>query len=469
MVSYSGKHVLVVGPGNRGLAVCRYLLRHGGTVSVLRHGGGTVGSECEASLAAAGVKWRDRPEAGFDFAVVDSGVPLSAPAVEELRQLGVPLLWELEFGVQQLHCLCIAVTGTNGKSTASGIIREVLEVNHRKTIIAGHEETPVCSVVEDSKELDYLVLKISSAQLESNGLFRPAVAVLLNSGPDDPGRFPNPEVLLHTYGRIFQKQQVFDWAIIQNETLYRLQRAGIPVPSKIITFSGTDPQADIYYDRGLIQSRLGNWTGPLLNLDQCGAHGYHAAEEFMAALAVGHVLRLPLDRMVEGARRFVPELHRFSVVAEHHGITFVDDSEATNVEALEKALWACKQGGTGQSNVVLIAGGADRGASFHDVGPLISRRVKHAFLMGESSEKIRAAWSLFTPCTLVQSLLEAVREAAKIAVPGDVVLLSPACSSFDQFHNFAERGEVFCKAVKSISGGAAEGSPHIDHRNSAAA
>src|SRR6266853_2382261 len=149
------------------------------------------------------------------------------------------------------------------------------------------------------------------------------------------------------------------------------------------------------------------------------------------------------------------------MIAEINGVQFINDSKATNVDALRHALLTARPGPGGEPNIWLIAGGRDKGLDFHDIGPLLSERVKHAFLIGESREKIRAAWSLFTPCKLADSLLEAITEAASSATSGDVVLLSPACSSFDLFRNYQHRGEAFCKAVKSIGRGLPIGNPHM--------
>jgi UDP-N-acetylmuramoylalanine--D-glutamate ligase len=182
----------------------------------------------------------------------------------------------------------------------------------------------------------------------------------------------------------------------------------------------------------------------------------------MAALAVGHALRLPLETMVDVLKTQPPGPHRFELVAEVDGVQFINDSKATNPDALRSALLAARPGPAGTANVWLIAGGRDCGPDFHAIGPHISKRVKGAFLIGEAREKIRAAWGLFTPCTLADSLLEAVTEAAKNATAGDVVLLSPACSSFDQFQNYQQRGERFCQTVKSISGGRHGADPHMN-------
>ena len=249
---------------------------------------------------------------------------------------------------------------------------------------------------------------------------------------------------------------------MQSEALARLRELDLPVPAKTITFSAKDPEADIHLDRGLLISRLGNWSGPLLDMDHCQLRGPHNAENLMAALAVGHVLRLPLETMVDTMKTYAAGPHRFELVAEINGVRYINDSKATNVDALEKAVLAAPAGQSGQPNILLIAGGKDKGLEYHEVGPLLSKRVKHAFLIGEAGEKIRAAWSLFTPCTVLDSLIEGVTEAVKNSASGDVVLLSPACSSFDQFRNYQERGEKFCQMVKSISRGSPSGDPNIN-------
>ena len=224
------------------------------------------------------------------------------------------------------------------------------------------------------------------------------------------------------------------------------------IPSKVITFSANNRRADIHLDRSLIISRLDGWTGPLLDMAQTRLVGPHNAENLMAALAVGRVLRIPLETMVESLKSYQPAAHRCELVAEINGVKFINDSKATNLDAVHKALLALPVARAGEPNVWLIAGGKDKGFEYHDIGPLLSQRAKGVFLIGETREKIRAAWSLFTPCTLTDSLVEAVSEAARNAVPGDVVLLSPACSSFDQFQNYQHRGEVFRQAVQNLPG-----------------
>jgi UDP-N-acetylmuramoylalanine--D-glutamate ligase len=286
--------------------------------------------------------------------------------------------------------------------------------------------------------------------LETIKYFRPAVGVLLNITPDHLDRYSGMAEYIRAKGRLFENQQAFDCAVVQSDALALLKEQNVPIPSKIITFSVHDRTADIYMERGLIISRMEDWPGPLLNMEQCLLRGPHNAENLMATLAVGRILRVPLERMIETLKTYVPAPHRCERVAEIDGVTYVNDSKATNVDAVEKALLSIAPAQESAANIWLIAGGRDKGFEYHDVGPLLSQRVKGAFLIGEAREKIRAAWGLFTPCTTVDSLLEAVQRAAASAVAGDVVLLSPACSSFDQFRNYQHRGEVFRQAVAQL-------------------
>jgi UDP-N-acetylmuramoylalanine--D-glutamate ligase len=363
--------------------------------------------------------------------------------------------------LQEIRCLALAVTGTNGKSTTASLIERMLQHNHRRTLICGDQGRPASSIVHQTRDLDFLIVQTNSFELETTGFFRPAVAVLLNLAPDHLDSYGNFDEYVRVCANLFRNQQFFDWAIIQRPALMKLRELDLPVAAKTITFSASDSEADLFLDRGLLVSRLPNWPGPLLDLDHCLLRGPHNAENLMAALAVGHVLRLPLEDMVDTLKTFRAGPHRCQFVAEINGLQFVNDSKAANIDAMEKALLATRPGSNGEPNVWLIAGGRDAGLDFHAAGPSISRRVKGAFLIGEASQNIRSAWGLFTPCMAASSLLEAVAEAARNAASGDVVLLSPACSGLDQFRNYQHRGEVFCEAVKSIGRGHLAPSPYM--------
>ncbi len=396
MREFANQRVLVVGLGSSGRAACNLLRRREANVVAVDHADTPHLRRGADELRAAGVEVRlgleRAPVEPFDLVVLSPGVPPQSAFVQELVRRNLPVIGELELGYQQSLCLNISITGTNGKTTTTELVERILKRSERNTVTAGNIGLPLCSVVEQTKDLDFLTLEVSSFQLESIQFFRPVVAVLLNLTPDHLDRYPTMADYARAKARLFLNQQAFDWAIVQTEALAQMRSLKLDIPSKLITFSANNRRADIYLDRGLLVSRLGDWAGPLFDMDKCQLRGPHNAENLMAALAVGHVLRVPLEQMAEALRTYAPAPHR------------------------------CE----------LVAG------------------VKRAFLLGETREKIRAAWSLFTPCTPVASLLEAIQSSASNAVPGDIVLLSPACSSFDMFQNYQHRGEVFRQAVQQL-------------------
>jgi UDP-N-acetylmuramoylalanine--D-glutamate ligase len=363
--------------------------------------------------------------------------------------------------LSSIRCLALAVAGTNGKSTTAGLLERLLQHNERRTAVLDPQDKAEARTLEQSNDLDFLIVQVNSFQLRSAKFFRPAVAVMLGLGPDNLDVYGDEDHHVRAHAPLFAQQQFFDWAIVQTGALAKLRDRDVCITAKTITFSASDSTADLFLDRGLLVSRLPDWAGPLLDLDHCLLRGPHNAENLMAALAVGRVLRLPLEPMVDALKTFGAGPHRCEVVAEINGIQFVNDSKASNLGAMESALKTVRCGKDREPNVWLIAGGTDAGQDFHSAGPLLSKRVKGTFLIGKVSQKIRSAWSLFTPCMLTASLLEAVAEAARKATSGDVVLLSPACSGLDQFRNHKHRGQVFCEAVKSIGRGRLAPSPYM--------
>lgn len=454
MIQLENKSVLVVGIGKSGLAAADLLLRRGAKVHVVDSSESPQLQSDAGLLRDRGAKVQlgvtEPPTGPFELAVVSPGVPWNNPVLCEMGVRRVPIIGEFELGYQHSLCLNIAITGTNGKTTTTEMVEHLLTARGIKTLAAGNIGTPVCSVVEKTRDLDFLTLEVSSFQLETIQYFRPAVAVLLNITPDHMDRYSGMADYALAKARLFLNQQPFDWAIIQSEALAQLKALKADIPSKIITFSANNRRADLHLDRSLILSRLDGWTGPLLNLEHCRVAGPHNAENLMAALAVGRVLRIPLEAMAGTLAAFQSGPHRCEFVADINGVKFVNDSKATNLDAVRQALLSAPAARSGGPNVWLIAGGRDKGFEYYEIGPLLSQRVKGAYLIGETREKIRAAWSLFTPCTLADSLIEAVSEAAHHAAAGDVVLLSPACSSFDQFRNYQHRGEVFRQAVLDL-------------------
>lgn len=449
MIALANKKVLVLGLSPSGISAARFLKESGADAMLLDPRDTLEIRRAKDDLDLPGVTVKIGanflPKQHFDFAVVTPEIPPRHPLLVELREKEIPIIGELELGYQQSLCLHIAVTGTNGKTIATQVIENILTQCQRKTLIANETHAPLTSLIAATKELDFLTLEASVFQLEHTKFFRPTIAILLNTAQDHLDRYESMAEYIQTKARIFQNQQAFDWAIVQSEALAQLRALNVPMPAKVITFSANNRRADIFLDRGLIVSRLDGWAGPLVDMELCKIRGPHNAEILMAALAVCRVLRLPLEVAVEAIKNYELPPHRCELVAESNGVKFINDARASNPGALQRALLSFPE--TREPNIWLIAGGRDKRFDFHELGPLLSQRVKGAFLIGEAREKMRAAWSLFTPCTLAESLLEAVAEITKLAEAGEIVLFSPACSSLDQFRSYQHRGEVYRKAV----------------------
>jgi UDP-N-acetylmuramoylalanine--D-glutamate ligase len=451
MMTLADQRVLVLGLGASGQAACRLLRQHGARVvgvdnadhAALR----TVAAELQAREVTVHLGMDRLPPGPFDLAVLSPGVPYGSAWVGAVRAAGIPIISELELGYRQSRASFIAITGTNGKTTTTELVEQVLRGAQRKAVVAGNIGLPLCTVAAQSPELEHIVVEISSFQLETIEHFRPTIAVLMNLTPDHLDRYADMADYVRAKARLFRNQQPYDWAVVQGEALAQLRQLEVPLAAQLLTFSAADPRADIYLESGRIQSRISWCSGPWLALAQSRLVGPHNAENLMAALAVGRILRLPWPAVVAAIQQYQPAPHRCELVAEIGGIQFINDSKATNVDAVAKALLTVRPGKNGVPNVWLIAGGKDKGFDFAALGPLLAQRVKGVFLMGETRKKIQSVWERFAPCTPADSLLEAVTGAVRKAVSGDVVLLSPACSSFDMFQNYQHRGEVFRQAV----------------------
>ncbi len=463
MFKLKGKRVLLIGLGSRGRSACRLLCASGASVVAVDCKDNEhlqretkplakLGAEVHLGLAKPLAKLLD----GVELGVISVGGIRATAWVSALQKLDISMIGELELGFQQLRCLNIAVTGTNGKTSTAKLIERVLSGTQRETRLAGKVDCPVGDAVDGSKELDYLILAVNSFQLELTQFFSPTVAVLTNITPDHMDHYGSIAEYVKAKARMFANQQPFDWAIIQSEALAQIRSLGIEIPSKIITFSSSNRRADISLDRGLIVSRVPGWEGPLLDFNECQLQGAHNAEVIMAALAVGRVLRIPLEQSALVLRNHPALPHRCEIVAEIGGVSYINDSRSTNPAALEKSLSSMKPGPGGRPNIWLLAGGRDKAGAYHDIGPLLSNKVKAAFLMGETREKLRAAWSLFTPCRLVDSLEEGVRQAAELAEEGDVILLSPASEDSGSVNGYQHRGEMFRRSVELLAGTSTE-------------
>ena len=454
MEDLGGKQVFVIGAGVSGRAAALLLARRGASVWLADEGAANLSVAEVHDLESLGVdiQWEcsDLSGRSWDLAVVSPGVPHASKLMRQLLRRRVPIISEVELAFRFSKCPAVAVTGTNGKTTTTRLIESLLRHSGRKTLVAGNIGRPFCSVVDGSAELDCMVLELSSFQLECVDCFQPKVAVLLNLAPDHMDRYANFDDYCRAKARIFKNQGKDDWAILQWEAKERLAKLGVEFGGKVRTFSLKNPAADVFYDRGLLVKRIRGGDEVIYD---CGAGklvGAHNAENIMASLLAGHALGLTIEEMRTALANFRGEPHRFEVLEPVGGVLAVNDSKSTNPDALRAAMEAAARLLAGDSSRLwLIAGGLNKRLSFQNLGHLVSVKVSKAFLFGRDQEEIRSALGRFTECFLCQTLDKAVRDAFRQARSGDVVLFSPGCASFDQFQDYADRGDQFCSLVEN--------------------
>ena len=449
-----GKDVVVLGLGRSGLAAASLLQRDGARVVVRDESAGDQLQERAMRLRRLGV----RVELGnqfdrtthFDLAVVSPGIGAERPIVREVLTQNTPLLSELELAYRFCLCPIIAITGTNGKTTTTELIAAMLAGCGKRTTAAGNIGTAFSDAVDGSAGLDAVVLETSSFQLERIEQFRANIAVLLNITPDHMDRYESMEAYATAKSFIFMNQRAEDTAVVSVEALERLRRLGIAIKARPVRFSAYNRQADVWldwFDSETIWCRLPECRGILLKMSETNLRGVHNAENVLAALTTGLAMGLPVSQMREAICSYCPQPHRCEFVAEVGGVTYINDSKATNVDAVEKALRSVP----GRS--VLIAGGRDKGLDFTSLKEVVGEKVKLAVLIGEAQGKMWRAWSKATACVRAISMEEAVGLAAGHARRGDTVLLSPACASFDMFENYEHRGEQFKRHVLNLQKG----------------
>ncbi|MCF7849107.1 MAG: UDP-N-acetylmuramoyl-L-alanine--D-glutamate ligase [Kiritimatiellales bacterium] len=382
----------------------------------------------------------------FDVCVVSPGFALSHPWLIAVCSAGIPLLSELELGWSRRSGKVVAVTGSNGKSTAVKWIAESLQQAGLRAAIGGNYGVPVSEVVMDEPVLDWLVIEVSSFQLETAVNFRADAGVLLNVLPNHLDRHGTMENYRQTKARMFRQSVDGDCCIVPYE-LSRTLKADAPgAQGRWITF-GADPAADYSYRGGMVfrgEEEFLDLNGTPFANEVLGGCTGAAVGAVMGACGIGSAAA------VAAARRFTALPHRLQTIAEIDGVKYINDSKATNLAAIATALQACG------NRIHLIAGGRAKESDFTFIKEILAERVSGLYLIGEASRTMEAAWKGVCPSVECGTMEEAVNCARAAAKSGDTVLLSPGCASFDQFQNFEQRGERFAELVGGSpdSGGA---------------
>jgi len=446
------KRVLVLGLGDTGLSAVRWLSRRGARVRV------ADSREAPPRLAElhAGYREVDVVAGAFnaldfewaDIIVMSPGVPLGTPLVDAARAKGVPVVGDVELFAQALAergpaaPKLVAVTGSNGKSTVTSMVGAMCRQAGMKTVMAGNIGLPVLDALYEAETTgwpDIYVVELSSFQLETTTSLDAAAAAVLNVSADHMDRYASLAAYAAAKARIFSGSGV---QIVNRDD--RLTTAMTLPWRRIVTF-GLDP-APGENDVGYSGAWLMAGTQPLMNASELSVPGRHNTANALAALALCRVLGLPLPPLLDALRGFRGLPHRMARIAEIRGVVFYDDSKGTNVGAAVAAL----RGLEGQA--VLIAGGDGKDQDFSPLRPVVEERARAVVLMGRDAPRIHAALAGSGVTLIAASTMEAaVTSAFEAARPGDAVLLSPACASFDMFRNYVHRAEVFADAVRRLA------------------
>ena len=450
MIDFRGKRVLVVGLARSGRAAARFLRLRGALVTLTdSRPAAEFGAELTELLAERmGLELgahREETFLGQDLIVVSPGVPWGLPELQAARRRGIPVVAEVEVASWFLEQPLVGITGTNGKTTTTALLGKILEASGFSTFVGGNIGVPLISAVDQVPPGAVLVTELSSFQLEAIQQFRPHVAVLLNLSPNHLDRHASFAEYVAAKAQIFRNQKEDDYAILNADdpTVLRLAPA---IASRKVFFSRRQDLPDgVLVSNGNVVYRVRSLERALLETRDVSLRGAFNLENVLAAVAAACVLGADFDAVRQAVAEFQAVEHRLEYVRTICGVRFYNDSKATSVDATAKALSAFDR------PVCLILGGKDKGAPYAPLRPLIESRVRCMFLIGAAADRI--AEDLAGSAGLVRSgdLETAVRQAFKAAESGDVVLLSPACASYDQFRDFEHRGRVFKEIVERLA------------------
>jgi UDP-N-acetylmuramoylalanine--D-glutamate ligase len=441
---YFGKSAIILGLGRSGLAAARLLKRSGAEVTVCDSGESPVLIERAELLRKEGITVLTaadaaRDEVVHDIAILSPGIEETAPIVVNVLRKAIPLIGELELAFTLCPFPVVAITGTNGKTTTTELTTLMLQGAGLRAASCGNIGTPMSELLEEGVTWDVLVAEVSSFQLESIRTFHPKVSVWLNLSPNHLDRYPSMDEYREAKLRIFENQTAEDWTVIPMESKdLDLSK----IKARRITFSVSDPAADVSLHEGLMIQHRGN---VLIDLSKTRLRGPHNAANVMAAFAVGIALGADTGKMACAISEYTPPAHRCEFIAEFDGLRWINDSKATTLDAMEQAIRSV------QGSLILIAGGKDKGFEFSPIADLVRERVSLAILIGEMRHRIARDWAPLH-CLEAESLEEAVVTALKEAQPGTTILFSPGTSSFDMFRDYVERGETFRRLVKESMG-----------------
>jgi UDP-N-acetylmuramoylalanine--D-glutamate ligase len=453
MMELKGKKVLVVGLGKSGLAAALFLRRRGAQVTVSDVRSAEALAKDIPALLEEGIM----VEAGGhglltfrrqDLIVVSPGVPLDTPELAQVKRFGLPVIGELELAARFLRGKSVAITGSNGKTTTTSLLGEILEEAGFPTLVGGNIGVPVVALIDESTPETWSVLEVSSFQLESTEQFRPDIAVILNITPDHLDRHGTFENYALAKERIFAAQTAGDFAVLNADNV-RAAAAAPRSTAQVYWFSMERPvEQGAWVEEGHVVYRSSKDapTESIIPLSGISLKGEHNVENVLAAVCAARLAGAAVEPIRRAIENFKAVEHRLEYVATLNGVDFYNDSKATNVDATAKAVAAFN------TPVLLILGGKDKNSDYTQLSELLRSHVRAVYTIGSAAAKIESQLRGVVPLHSCETLDKAVSAAATAAHPGEVVLLAPACSSFDQFESYEHRGRVFKELVNEWRG-----------------
>ncbi len=454
---YANSRVLVLGLGKSGTAAAKALARLGAEVSVTDSNDAATGG-LTTELIDAGVKniaWKTNGSMarGYDLVVVSPGVAIDSPAVKVAKRSRAEVIGELELAYRLTAHPIIAVTGTNGKSTVVTLLGEIFSAAGIPNVVAGNIGLPMVEAIQGLDPRAVIIAEVSSFQLETVIEFKPKIGILLNITPDHLDRHRTMFAYRDVKTRLFAQQTEDDYAVINLDDELAADVMD-DVPSTVVPYSiykATD--RGVFVDSGRIWAVLPPRYMPVVDgvVAELGLRGAHNLENILAAVAAALLWGISAAQVTEAVQAFKGLSHRVERVAAIGGVTYYDDSKATNPDAARRAIEAFNE------PVVLLAGGRNKGMDFSLLEPIMKERVKAVVAFGEAAEEIaavvaEAGHSLGIELVRAATMHEAVTAAHSLARPGDIVLLSPGCASFDMYTGYAARGDDFQAEVRKLTG-----------------
>jgi len=453
MEDFKGKKIVILGCGRSGISAAKLLRKFDAdiTISDLRK---------EDELTEYIDLLENKKDFKFDLGghteeilldadkiIISPGVPLNAIPLDKLKEKNIDIIGEIELAYNFLKGQIIGITGTKGKTTTVTLVGEILKEGNKNVRIGGNIGKPLTSLVingNNGKDVIYVV-ELSSFQLETIKNFKPSVAVILNISADHMDRYKSIQNYVEAKSMIFKNQSEREILILNANDRFTPLLSGM-AKSKIYLFSSTsEVEEGVYLDNNIIKIKIENKEVPVCSKDEIIIKGLHNIENVMVSSLIGYIYGVKIETISNVIKKFKGVEHRQEFVAEINGVKFINNSQGTNILAVEKSLLSYDE------PIILIAGGRNKNGKFEELRDIVRKKVKKMILIGEAKKEIKNALNGCVDIVEAKDLEEAVREAYKAADPKDIVLLSPGCASFDMFKNYEERGRVFKEIVNKIS------------------